>query len=92
MLHHCYDFSIGCDSTSAFSGKGKKKPWKTLLEHPELFNAFFTIGSSPVDEEMVRSLNRFVCYLYGDKVSTSVDDCRYVYFTYSIVTSDFINK
>ena len=58
-----------------FNGKGKGKPWKTLQEHPEFIESFSTLGSSSdISEDLMISLNRFVCLLYGDKASTSVDD------------------
>ena len=36
--------------------------------------------SSIIPENLVTSLNTFVCFLYGDKASTNVDDCRYNLF------------
>jgi hypothetical protein len=72
---------IGCDSTSAFIGKGKAKPWKILEDHPEFEESFFKLGKSfPVSEDLVTSVNKFVCLLYGNTISTNVDDCRYRHF------------
>lgn len=74
-------FLIGCDSTSAFHGKGKGKPWKILQEHLKFVESFSQLGRSfIISEDLVISLNSFVCLLYGDKISTNVDDCRYILF------------
>ena len=35
----------------------------------------------PPGEELINGLNKFTCQLYGDKVSTNVDDCRYKLFS-----------
>lgn len=68
---------VGCDSTSAFAGKGKVKPWKLLLENPEFLEPFSLLGQSfEISEEVSTPLNRFVCLLYGDKKGTCVNDSR----------------
>lgn len=74
-------FSIGCDSTSSFYGKGKKTAWDTLLRNREYFNSFRSLGNAfPPSEELVLQLNRFVCLLYGDKNSENVNKCRFSLF------------
>ncbi|XP_028410493.1 uncharacterized protein LOC114533190 [Dendronephthya gigantea] len=71
----------GSDCTSSFYGKGKVKAWKTLIDNPRFFETFSTLGSNfPPTEALVSELNEFTCLLYGDKVSTSVNDCRYTLF------------
>ena len=71
----------GCDSTSAFYGKGKERPWKTLQSHQEFRQTFSHLGNlERVSEELINSLNKFVCLLYNDEVSTNVDECRYNLF------------
>ena len=70
---------LGCDSTSAFRGKGKAKPWKILQENPNFAKSFCDLGkSSTLSEDLVVSLNVFVCLLYGDTSSRTVNECRYV--------------
>lgn len=72
---------IGCDSTSAFRGKGKAKPWKILQDNPDFVQSFCDLGkSSTLSQDLVMSLNVFVCLLYGDKSSKTVDECRYNLF------------
>ena len=74
-------FFIGCDSTSAFQGKGKVKPWKVLQMYPKFVESFYQLGrSAEVSEELLMSSGRFVCLLYGDQTSTSVNNCRYQLF------------
>ncbi|CAB3990590.1 Hypothetical predicted protein [Paramuricea clavata] len=71
----------GCDSTSAFLGKGKVKPWKALQMNPRFVEIFSQLGrSAEVSDELVVSLGTFVCLLYGDQTSTCVDECRYQLF------------
>lgn len=72
---------IGCDSTSAFRGKGKEKPWQTLKGNLEFVKTFSELGrSATMSDDMVISLNKFVCLMYGDKAAASVDECRYNLF------------
>ncbi|CAB3990956.1 Hypothetical predicted protein [Paramuricea clavata] len=64
----------GCDSTSAFLGKGKVKPWKALQMNPRFMEIFSQLGrSAEVSDELVVSLGTFVCLLYGEHVLMSAD-------------------
>ena len=48
----------GCDSTSSFTGYGKKSCWKTFIRRPELLNGVGRNGPiEPIEE--------YVCSLYG---------------------------
>ena len=72
---------LGCDSTSAFLGKGKAQLWKILNDYPEFKESFRKLGESfPVSQDLVTALNRFVCLLCGNMTSKDVDDCRYRLF------------
>lgn len=52
-----------------------------MQEHPTFVETFSDLGrSSAIPENLVSSLNAFVCSLYGDKASTNVNDCRYNLF------------
>ncbi|CAB4017441.1 Hypothetical predicted protein [Paramuricea clavata] len=67
----------GCDSTSVFCGKGKAKPWKILQDNRDFVQSFCDLGkSSTLSQDLVMSLNVFVCLLYGDKSSKTIDECR----------------
>ena len=50
------------------------------MQHPEFSAAFSRLGHLPIDGDLVNLLNKFVCLLYGDDVSNSVDGCRYSLF------------
>ena len=68
-IHHF--FSTGCDSTSAFYGKGKERSWKILQKHQEFRQTFSQLGSlERVPQDLINSLNTFVCLLYNNEVST----------------------
>ncbi|KAG1676717.1 hypothetical protein GQR58_014141 [Nymphon striatum] len=67
----------GCDTVSAFAGKGKLKALKLLQEEREFVAAFSRLGLSwDVDNNLVNELQKFVCRLYGQKQST-VNELRY---------------
>jgi hypothetical protein len=70
----------GCDSTSAFHGKGKSRPYDLIrnLNDNDLEEAFSDLGSSWDDlrPETMAKLEEFVCKLYGYN-DESVDTTRY---------------
>ncbi len=56
---------MGCDSTSAFAGKGKLAALRLLKSEPEYQDLFKSFGSSwEVSEEMFKKLEGFKCQLY----------------------------
>jgi len=63
----------GCDTTSAFSGHGKKTCWKTFQSQPLLVSG---IGR---DGELAQ-VEQFVCHLYGVPAQPSVDQARFHVF------------
>ena len=70
----------GCDSTSAFYGKGKQKALKLLEAKPEFHGTFTRLGtSSQLDDEILPSLEKFVFLLYGQDAQ-SLDESRYKFF------------
>ncbi|CAB4024925.1 Hypothetical predicted protein [Paramuricea clavata] len=59
---HCF---TSCDSVSAIYGKGKAKPLKFVQQNPTFCSAFQALGENfTVSEEMVNSLEAFICALY----------------------------
>ena len=52
----------GCDTVSAFAGRGKKTAWNTRKAFPEVIHAFNELQgmSSEVHEESISLLERFV--------------------------------
>jgi hypothetical protein len=76
-VFHCF---TGCDTTSAFFGKGKKTAWEVCKSYPEVTEAFLHMTKhphSPVTEESqhFQLLERFSVILY-DKTSDleSIDE------------------
>jgi len=72
----------GCDTTSSFSGRGKKSAWEAWKSYPNVTNAFVHITENPFDvldtsSEVFQVLERFTVVMY-DKTSTtySVDTAR----------------
>ena len=80
-IYHLFIYQIGCDSTSAFYGKGKKTVWNTLTRNSEYIKTFASLGISfSLSDDMIAKLNKFVCLMYGDKESEEVDKCRFALF------------
>ena len=69
----------GCDSTSAFKGKGKVKPIKLLLKSDKYIDAFSKLGTSwEFDNSNMDTIEMFVCALYGNTRIRKVNELRYV--------------
>lgn len=72
----------GCDTTSAFFGKGKKTAWSVWQSMPEITLPLQLLSSPLPTIEMIRThtpvLERFVTKLYGisDENITTVDAAR----------------
>ena len=52
----------GCDTVSAFFGRGKKSAWETWKTFPEATDGFVAIGSYPpiITDDIIARLERFV--------------------------------
>lgn len=76
---HCF---TGCDSVSAFYGKGKVKPFKLVQQNPVFCSAFQLLGETfAVSEDTVATIEAFVCSLYGQKDCSKVNEARYILFS-----------
>ena len=78
-IFHC---CTGCDTTSAFLGKGKRSAWEAWNSYPEVTAAFIYMSTHPhtpltKESQHFRYLKRFTVVLY-DKTSSlgSVDEAR----------------
>ena len=73
----------GCDTTSAFYGRGKKKALDIASKNPEFLDAFCALGSSfSLSQSTVALLESFVCKLYG-QTSADINEARYRLFCLS---------
>lgn len=71
----------GCDSCSAFKGKGKIKPLNMMQTKQIYLKAFQELGSSwNITDSLIENLETFVCELYGHPNSKKVDNVRYIIF------------
>ena len=76
---HCF---TGCDSVSAFYGKGKVKPFKLVQQDPVFCSAFQLLGETfAVSEDTIATIEAFVCSLYGQKDCSKVNEARYILFS-----------
>lgn len=72
-----YHALTGCDTTSAFAGRGKKRGFPLIPDH---VNSLQTIGESfQADQDMLTACESFVCALYGHSESC-VNELRYTLF------------
>ena len=68
---------MGCDTISAFRGKGPRSGWKVWKTFPECTAAFYALAKTePLSDEVMALLETFVCRLYGASECTSVDAAR----------------
>ena len=68
----------GCDSVSAFAGKGKKRLFKLLMKLQDYIETFQMLGQSwNLDDDVIERLEKFTCHMYGSSLTTSVNELRY---------------
>ena len=73
---HAY---TGCDSTSAFKGKGKVKAIKLVEKKQGFKHVFARVGETwEVDEDLLDSVEEFTCALYGKQKVKNVNELRYL--------------
>ena len=58
----------GCDTVSAFAGKGKWKAFKLLLKNKSYVETMMELGESwQLSDETFHGIESFLCHLYGKK-------------------------
>ena len=72
----------GCDTVSAFAGRGKAKALKLLVSNVENQDMFFKLGREwDLSQELMDKLEAFTCLLYAPKLSsTRINELRYHLF------------
>ena len=59
------NWTSGCDTVSAFTGKGKTKALKLLMKRRTYVDAFMDLGLIwNISDKTVNAIERFVCELY----------------------------
>ena len=72
-----YHALTGCDTVSAFSGKGKWKPLQLIMKNNNYVKAMMTIGDTwQVSDDTFNAVEQLVCHLYGKNIQ-NVDLLRY---------------
>ena len=72
---------LGCDSVSAFYGKGKVAPLKAIRKDDDFVAAFCKLGDSlNVALDVRKALEKFVCCLYSCAGQESVNEARFNLF------------
>ena len=78
----------GCDTTSAFSGKGKKAVLDLVVAGGMNLKAMQQSGQTPVvSEELMLLCRQFVCALYGRPALSDLNEVRYQIFRTSACQS-----
>jgi hypothetical protein len=73
----CLHAFTGCDSTSAFVGKGKAKPIKTMQHCPRFCKILAMLGDEwEVPAGLMKETEHFTCSMYGLARLSDVDDVR----------------
>ena len=63
-----YHAFTGCDTTSAFSRRGKVKPLQIMGSSSEYIHTFASLGMSmDIGNDLLGVLDSFVCHMYGEK-------------------------
>ena len=76
-----YHAFIGCDTTSAFYGKGKKRSFEILIKDRTIRAGMAGLGVAPeCTLDTQKSCELFVCRLYGQQNCTSINEARYKIF------------
>ena len=77
-----YHALTGCDSTSCFKGKGKKKGLDVLRGNQERYQSLRSLGDSlQIPQEVMKVCENFVCQLHqSDPVTTDINKVRYNLF------------
>ena len=85
-----YHVLTGCDTASFFSGIGKKKSWKVLVNDSEAQQQLASLGEEPLAQEsQLQSCEVFVCSLYTTAKKFAItDDARHFLFCQKNTTSD----
>ena len=64
---HCF---TGCDTISAFAGKGKIRPFSIMSSRSDYVEAFVNLGNIfLVDQHLFSILEMYVCDIYEKKTS-----------------------
>ena len=67
----------GCDTTSCFAGKGKIRPLNLMKKHEDIMASVSTLGDKKtVDADVVKTLEQFVCRIYGSKKEFDINRLR----------------
>lgn len=76
---HAY---TGCDTVSAFAGKGKASALKLLMNNQETQDTFLKLGQEwDLSLDLLDKLEAFTCVLYAPKASTTkINELRYHLF------------
>ena len=67
----------GCDYTSCFARKGKNRPYAIVSKSDKFQRAFASLSRDMPTDEVISSLQDFVCNLYGARKSIPLNKHRF---------------
>ena len=68
-----YSF-LGNDYTPAFYGKGKVLPINLALSDTKFVKVFSSLGSIPLEQQILEEIERYVCIMYWFKRTCKIND------------------
>ena len=81
----------GCDAVSALYGRGKTKPFSLMSKTPKFTKAFQELGKSfTLTDDLISTLEDFVCKLYGMNKISTVNEARYALFSMATRQEDIM--
>ena len=83
-------YYVGCDSTSAFNGKGKKKCFNLMTSRDRFVKSFQNIGKfETLTDESEAIMSEYVGLLFGSKL-LCVNDARVELFKRGKVSEELL--
>ena len=84
---HCF---TGCDTTSGFSGKGKHRTVKLIVQNKELASLADSFYEKDPDRELIATNgSKLISWLYGKKRNATLEDLRFEIYQTATIKSSF---
>ena len=70
----------GNDYSPSFYRKGRTRPISLMNKHPRFVDAFGNLGTEPLNEETIATLEEFTCHMYGHVKQTDINEVTKLHF------------
>ena len=65
---------MGNDYLTAFFGKGKVRPFETMMNKNNFLDAFASFGENTLTEDVMAPVEEFVCWMYGYRKQREINE------------------